>query len=271
MSIIKYIGTITAYIGAKTETAPSTDTASSGLNGRLQRIAQRLAALVSGSTDSNVKLDALNTHTSDNKALLTTLKDDTALVKADIASLKTIETDSQALLTTLRDDTALIKADIASLETIETDSQALLTTLRDDTALIKADIASLETIETDSQALLTTLRDDTALIKADIATIKDTLAQTGAITYNNIIVAKTVAETSADIQLTKSAYALTALGLAGGETVILQVKDTVTGAYFNYLTLTAAAPVANVTYLPVTARLNKSATAASVGVVLSYR
>ena len=243
MSIIKYIGTITAYIGAKTETAPSTDTASSGLNGRLQRIAQRLAALVSGSTDSNVKLDALNTHTSDNKALLTTLKDDTALVKADIASLKTIETDSQALLTTLRDDTALIKADIASLETIETDSQALLTTLRD----------------------------DTALIKADIATIKDTLAQTGAITYNNIIVAKTVAETSADIQLTKSAYALTALGLAGGETVILQVKDTVTGAYFNYLTLTAAAPVANVTYLPVTARLNKSATAASVGVVLSYR
>ncbi len=33
-------------IGAVTETAPSTDTASSGLNGRLQRIAQRLTSLI---------------------------------------------------------------------------------------------------------------------------------------------------------------------------------------------------------------------------------
>lgn len=34
-------------IGAVTETAPGTDTASSGLNGRLQRIAQRLTSLIS--------------------------------------------------------------------------------------------------------------------------------------------------------------------------------------------------------------------------------
>ena len=36
----------TAAIGALTETAPATDTASSGLNGRLQRIAQRLTSLI---------------------------------------------------------------------------------------------------------------------------------------------------------------------------------------------------------------------------------
>lgn len=33
-------------IGSKTETAPATDTASSGLNGRLQRIAQRLTSII---------------------------------------------------------------------------------------------------------------------------------------------------------------------------------------------------------------------------------
>lgn len=37
-----------ALLGAVTETAPATDTASSGLNGRLQRIAQRLTSLVTG-------------------------------------------------------------------------------------------------------------------------------------------------------------------------------------------------------------------------------
>lgn len=35
-----------AVVGAVTETAPATDTASSGLNGRLQRIAQRLTSLI---------------------------------------------------------------------------------------------------------------------------------------------------------------------------------------------------------------------------------
>jgi hypothetical protein len=35
-----------ALIGAVTETAPATDTASSGLNGRLQRIAQRLTSMI---------------------------------------------------------------------------------------------------------------------------------------------------------------------------------------------------------------------------------
>jgi hypothetical protein len=37
-----------ALVGALTETAPTTDTASSGLNGRLQRIAQRLTTMLTG-------------------------------------------------------------------------------------------------------------------------------------------------------------------------------------------------------------------------------
>jgi len=37
---------LTANIGAVTETAPASDTASSGINGRLQRIAQRITSLI---------------------------------------------------------------------------------------------------------------------------------------------------------------------------------------------------------------------------------
>jgi hypothetical protein len=37
-----------ARVGSLTETAPTTDTASSGLNGRLQRVAQRLSSLIGG-------------------------------------------------------------------------------------------------------------------------------------------------------------------------------------------------------------------------------
>lgn len=37
---------LTTLVGALTETAPASDTASSGLNGRLQRIAQRLTSLI---------------------------------------------------------------------------------------------------------------------------------------------------------------------------------------------------------------------------------
>lgn len=39
-------GPTAAQIGSLTETAPATDTASSGLNGRLQRIAQRITSLI---------------------------------------------------------------------------------------------------------------------------------------------------------------------------------------------------------------------------------
>jgi hypothetical protein len=39
-------GPTSAQVGSLTETAPATDTASSGLNGRLQRIAQRVTSLI---------------------------------------------------------------------------------------------------------------------------------------------------------------------------------------------------------------------------------
>jgi hypothetical protein len=48
-------------LGAVAETAPTTDTASSGLNGRLQRIAQRLTDLVSRTDNTYRLLASLNT------------------------------------------------------------------------------------------------------------------------------------------------------------------------------------------------------------------
>lgn len=48
----------TAQVGSLTETAPATDTASSGLNGRLQRIAQRLTSWINGATNTSRILSA---------------------------------------------------------------------------------------------------------------------------------------------------------------------------------------------------------------------
>lgn len=42
--------------GSLTETAPTTDTASSGLNGRLQRIAQRITSLITSLTDGSARI-----------------------------------------------------------------------------------------------------------------------------------------------------------------------------------------------------------------------
>lgn len=47
--------TTNTQIGIVTETAPSTDTASSGLNGRLQRIAQRITSMITALTDGTQK------------------------------------------------------------------------------------------------------------------------------------------------------------------------------------------------------------------------
>jgi hypothetical protein len=41
-----YVDSLESYTGTLTETAPASDTASSGLNGRLQRVAQRLTSLI---------------------------------------------------------------------------------------------------------------------------------------------------------------------------------------------------------------------------------
>ena len=65
-----------ARVGIVTETAPASDTASSGLNGRLQRIAQRLTSLIAlvpaslGSKADSASLAV--THSTEDKALLGT-------------------------------------------------------------------------------------------------------------------------------------------------------------------------------------------------------
>src|ERR1019366_2945537 len=48
------IGTTNTQVGGLTETAPATDTASSGLNGRLQRIAQRITSLIAATLATSV-------------------------------------------------------------------------------------------------------------------------------------------------------------------------------------------------------------------------
>jgi hypothetical protein len=52
--------TTNTRIGDLTETAPGTDTASSGLNGRLQRIAQRITSLLTATTDRTQKTQITN-------------------------------------------------------------------------------------------------------------------------------------------------------------------------------------------------------------------
>lgn len=61
-----YIDGLESLTGALTETAPATDTASSGLNGRLQRIAQRLTSLIAqvgprAAASTNVHVPSSNT------------------------------------------------------------------------------------------------------------------------------------------------------------------------------------------------------------------
>lgn len=191
--LVKTIYQILQTIGTKNETAPASDTATAGQNGRLQRIAQRLTTLIDSITSTNTKLDTANTN-------------------------------------------------------------------------ITATNTKLNTANTNITATNTKL--DTANTKLE--DIKNSVAAATVLTHNNIIVAKTAAETSADVNLIKDAYTVTAIGLAGAETAILQVKDAVTGQYFNYLTLTAAAPVAILQHLAAIVRIDKTITAASVGIVISH-
>lgn len=74
-------------VGAKNETAPATDTASSGLNGRLQRIAQRLTSLIAlfpSSIGQKAKTDSLSvTLASDQGALAVTPTNNSGTVYSD--------------------------------------------------------------------------------------------------------------------------------------------------------------------------------------------
>lgn len=87
-------------LGATNETAPANDTAASGLNGRLQRVAQNITA-------SNTKLDTLKTEFDE-----TQVKQDATNTKLD--TLKTEFDDTQTLLQTEFDQT---QTAIQSLQT----------------------------------------------------------------------------------------------------------------------------------------------------------
>src|SRR4051812_48740209 len=59
-------------IGALTESAPATDTASAGLNGRLQRLAQRVTALIAllpGTLGQTTKANSLSVTVASNQVL----------------------------------------------------------------------------------------------------------------------------------------------------------------------------------------------------------
>ena len=61
-TIITHVDELEPRLGALTETAPASDTASSGLNGRLQRIAQRITSLIAFyAADFGVSIGAIRT------------------------------------------------------------------------------------------------------------------------------------------------------------------------------------------------------------------
>lgn len=121
---------------------------------------------------------------------------------------------------------------------------------------------------TDSLTPIVSSLSDTADRLQDIA---DQLGAAPVLTHTNVIVATADAATSADSTLGKDFYAVTAIGLVGAETVTIQVKDAVTGAYATLATLTSLDQSASIQYMPVIVRFVKSVTAAPVGVVLSHR
>jgi hypothetical protein len=75
-TIIADLVTLLTEIGALTETAPGTDTASAGLNGRLQRIAQNITALAAGNASIITELTALVASNASVIAALGTLASD---------------------------------------------------------------------------------------------------------------------------------------------------------------------------------------------------
>lgn len=87
------VGTTNTRVGDLTETAPGTDTASSGLNGRLQRIAQRITsfiALLPASLGQTTMANSLAvTVASDQSAIPTTLPTSTTANTPSIASAST--------------------------------------------------------------------------------------------------------------------------------------------------------------------------------------
>lgn len=85
-----------------------------------------------------------------------------------------------------------------------------------------------------------------------------------------VIAKQTGALTSADFELTRKSYSVSAIGLAENETVTIEALDRVNSVYGTLAILTATKQVANISDMPLSIRAVKTATTAQVGVVLSH-
>lgn len=113
-------------IGAVNETAPANDTASAGLNGRLQRIAQRLTSLIA------LLPTSIGQKTKAGSLAVTLASDEDAINIGDIAGTVTLPTGAA---TSAKQDTI-----IGHVDGIE----ALLTTIDGDTGTVAGAVAGTE-------------------------------------------------------------------------------------------------------------------------------
>jgi hypothetical protein len=97
-------GTFATLSGAVTETAPASDTASSGLNGRLQRIAQRLTSLIA------LLPTSLGQKTMANGLAVTVASDQTAIPISDNSGSITVDTPDTVITITPTLDTSAYAA-----------------------------------------------------------------------------------------------------------------------------------------------------------------
>lgn len=197
--------TTNTRIGSLTETAPASDTASSGLNGRLQRIAQRLTSLIAllpSSIGQKASADSLSVvMASDAAAPLPTGASTLAEQQAQTALLTTIDAKDFATETTLAAaaaDIALIESKDFSTLTEQQSQTTLLGSIDGDTEDLAATVATpgsahaatgvsvLGSDGTDSRRLLT---DNTGRLQVDAtitgggdATLAEQQAQTALLT-----------------------------------------------------------------------------------------
>lgn len=113
-----------ALIGALTETAPATDTASSGLNGRLQRIAQRLTSLIA------LVPASLGQKTMANSFAVTIASDQTKLPSAGgrskVAQLYNDYTSTSVTTAAYTQLTASTAADVNKVEVFDSSGQTMI-------------------------------------------------------------------------------------------------------------------------------------------------
>jgi hypothetical protein len=101
---------VKTQIGALNETAPTTDTASSGLNGRLQRLAQRLTSIFTALTDRSqfTKITDGTNNATIKPALTLAVATDTALVVQTHPS-DLVNTTLASILAEMRDDRQIVE------------------------------------------------------------------------------------------------------------------------------------------------------------------